>query len=141
MARGISRYALMSFRLRRQTPLEADVLAGVKRLLELHPAVAMWWRQNTGAGYVLSASTYKRLIAAGHLQRGECRWVEWGAGRGSPDTMGVLRGGRFVAVEVKRPGQEPDPDQQAWIDRAKSAGALAGWVNSIDQLDVLINSG
>lgn len=121
------------YRLRRQTPTEAEVLSGAKRLLDLHPRVAMWWRNNTGAGYVLSPATYRRLVASGALRPGEARWVRWGT-PGAPDILGALEGGRLLAIEVKRPGERPGPEQEAWLDRASRAGALAGWVDSVDAL-------
>jgi hypothetical protein len=41
------------FRLTMTEPSEAQVLAGIKTLLSMHPAVAWWSRVNSGKGFLL----------------------------------------------------------------------------------------
>jgi hypothetical protein len=45
---------------------------------------------------------------------------------GTPDLLGCV-GGRMVAVEVKRPGEKPRPDQFGELRRWQKSGALVGW--------------
>lgn len=56
---------------------------------------------------------------------------------GTPDLLGCVDG-RMVAVEVKRPGEVPRPDQMGELRKWRKAGALAGWVcDEQDLLDLL----
>jgi hypothetical protein len=58
---------------------------------------------------------------------------------GLPDILGFLKdGGRMIAFEVKRPGNRATPQQQAFIDRANAAGALAAVVTDADQLVAIL---
>jgi hypothetical protein len=43
-----------------------------------------------------------------------------------------------VKIELKMPGAEPTPVQMGKLRRWASAGALAGWVTSIAELDDLL---
>ncbi len=56
---------------------------------------------------------------------------------GTPDLLGCL-GGRFVAVEVKRPGEVPRPDQMGELRRWQTAGAVVGWVCDERQMVALL---
>lgn len=53
--------------------------------------------------------------------------VHYGCGgKGAADLLGIERStGRFVACEVKRPGQRPRPDQQRFLERVALSGGLA----------------
>ncbi|MGH8646644.1 MAG: hypothetical protein ACREX4_20175 [Gammaproteobacteria bacterium] len=133
------------FTLRHLQPTEGEVSAGVKKGLALHPSVAMRWRQNVGSGYLVGYHLYQELTRVGAfsgalaaLREAGVRsqaptWVEFGAA-GMPDHGGILRGGRALQVEVKRPGKRPEQHQQEWIDIASAAGALAFWVDNLDDL-------
>lgn len=93
---------------------EARVLADCIFVLESHPAVACWWRQNTGA-VTLPGKKKPRFVRFSF--------------KGASDLMGVLRGGRFLACECKATGEEPTPNQQAFLDNVRDAGGLALWVD------------
>jgi hypothetical protein len=58
--------------------------------------------------------------------------VRAGLGNGSADLIGVLNG-RFVALEVKRPGEKPEPHQVAWLDAITRHGGFACVVHSVDE--------
>lgn len=58
--------------------------------------------------------------------------------RGTPDVL-ACRKGRFVAIEVKRSGKTPDPDQLGEMRRWQEAGALVGWVQSVGHLQQLLS--
>lgn len=83
---------------------EALVMRACMDVLELHPIVALWWRQNTGAGQLASG-----------------RYVKFSF-RGASDLMGVLRSGLFLAVECKATGKPASSEQQAFLDNVIEAG-------------------
>jgi hypothetical protein len=43
--------------------------------------------------------------------------------------------GRFLAIEVKRPGNKPTPEQQQFIDTINEAGGLAFVARSVEEVD------
>lgn len=96
-------------------PLEAAVLKAVIRALALHPRVAWAHRMNVGAF------------------RDADRFVRVGF-KGCSDIIGQTTDGRFLAVEVKRPGGKPTPDQTDFIDRVNSAGGVAFVARSVDDV-------
>ncbi len=83
--------------------------------------VAVWWRQNTGG-----------------MQPSENRWVKFGF-TGAPDLMGVMVGGRFLAVECKATGRKATAAQQAFLDNVRDAGGLSICTDNPDALLVLLN--
>lgn len=63
--------------------------------------------------------------------------VRFGLCPGSADLIGIYDG-RFVAMEVKLPGEKPRPDQVAFLEHVRSKGGIAGVVTSVqDALDLL----
>jgi hypothetical protein len=46
-----------------------------------------------------------------------------------------LKTGRFLAIEVKRPGGKPTPEQQQFIDTINHAGGLAFVARSIEEVE------
>lgn len=87
-------------------PSEAAILRACMDVLEAHPSVGMWWRQNTGSVQI------------------QGRWVKFGF-RGASDLMGILNGGRFLAVECKAPGKKPTTEQVGFLQNVTVAGGLA----------------
>ena len=53
--------------------------------------------------------------------------------RGVPDVLACYRG-QFLALEVKRPGQEPTALQRAVIDQIHDAGGVAEIVHDLDEV-------
>ena len=53
--------------------------------------------------------------------------------RGTPDVLACI-GGRFVAIEVTRPGSIPTPKQFGELRKWQNAGALGCWVDGTEQL-------
>ena len=71
----------------------------------------------------------------GSLEDKTGRWVQFGLCKGSSDLIGWHKTtGKFVAIEVKRPGQKLRPDQKDFIDRVKEAGGIAGVARCPDDL-------
>lgn len=104
---------------RKPKVLEREVLRACIDLLAVHPKVALAYRVNTGA------------------MRIDDRYVKFGA-KGTPDIVGVLKGGRALYVEVKRPGKMPSPEQNAFLYAVNQAGGFACWVDSADKLNKLL---
>lgn len=103
----------------RPVPLERDVLAASLKLLKLHPKIAWAERMNVGKFKVVDA-------------HGE-RWIR-AAFKGCSDIIGQLRSGAFLAVETKRPGEHPTPEQQAFLEHVKRHGGVAFVARSIDDV-------
>lgn len=86
---------------------EAAVLDVVLKALRLHRKVAWCNRMNTGA-----------------LKDATGRPVHFGF-VGLSDVIGQTVSGRFLAVEVKRAGKFPTPDQVAFLERVQRHGGVA----------------
>jgi hypothetical protein len=72
------------------------------------------WRNNTGT-----------------LRDENGRPVQFGLCVGSSDVIGVVRiagFGCFFAIECKRPGETPTPDQLAFLELVRRMGGAANWV-------------
>lgn len=104
-------------------PLERDIQAACLHLLALSGVMA--FRVNSGA------------VTGEH--NGKRRFFRFNGARGCSDILGVLpRSGRFLAVEVKRPGGKLTPDQAAFLDRIRAAGGLALVVRSDRELEAAL---
>ena len=84
---------------------EAAALVEVLKALRAHPAVSWAERQNTG-----SARIAGRFVRFG--------WP------GCSDVLGMLRDGRFLAVEVKAPKGKLRPEQVVFLERINGAGGV-----------------
>ena len=101
--------------------LEADSLAEVLQALRTHDSVAWVRRQNTGA-----AKVGGRFIKFG--------WI------GCTDLLGMLKDGRLLAVECKRPkGGKLSTEQAHFISMVNQFGGCAFVATSLH--DVLENLG
>ena len=100
-----------------EQPVKKDILATLKGL-----GILAWDnRSNTRRGRMVSSN------------------------KGTADILGILRGGRLLAVEVKKPGaklRKDQPDQDQWLQKADALGALVIRAESVGQvLDVLKREG
>lgn len=68
------------------------------------------WRNNTGA----IVSEYK----------GKQRFMRFGM-KGSPDIIGILKDGKFLAIEVKRKGGKMTSEQIVFFERINENGGVA----------------
>lgn len=112
-------------RLRRVNPTitvklnERQVIRACMQILSKHPKVALAWRQNSG-----------RAIAAGGQS------IKF-AFKGCSDLLGMLRGGRFLAVETKATGSKPSPEQLRFLQNVNEAGGLG---LCVDDPSTLLNA-
>lgn len=65
--------------------------------------------------------------------------VMHGAKAGWPDVTGCING-RFLGIEVKKPGERPTEDQYATLRRIQDKGGLAIWADSLDDTIKLIQA-
>lgn len=80
------------------------------------------WRNNTGA-----------------LKDHKGRLVHFGLCSGSSDLIGIYKG-RFLAIEVKRPGKTPTDAQDHFIEFVNNAGGIAFWVDDPKQIKNKLDS-
>ena len=57
--------------------------------------------------------------------------------KGTPDLLACIRG-RFVAVELKQPGNKPTSLQYSRMRKWEAAGGLAGWATTEVEMDALL---
>jgi hypothetical protein len=55
------------------------------------------------------------------------------APKGSPDIVGILCDGRFVGLEMKKPGEKPSAVQEEWRTRFLALGGVAACVHSANE--------
>lgn len=94
---------------------EADVLKAVLATLEMHPKVAWVARMNSGAFQIEG-----RFIKAGF--------------KGCSDILGMLKGGRMLAVECKSSKGKESADQAAFGERVAQDGGLYFVARSVDDV-------
>ena len=83
--------------------------------------VARLWRNSTGQDQVTH--------------------VKYGLTVGSADLIGIRNDGRFVSIEVKKPGGVVSPEQWAWIKIVQEFGGLAGIAHNVDEAMKIIRNG
>lgn len=89
---------------------EWRVLKACMDVLETHPHIAFWWRQNTGG-----------------VKYGE-QYVKFSF-KGASDLMAVTTTGRFVAIECKATGKHATVEQRAFLDRVHAAGGVSACID------------
>jgi hypothetical protein len=115
-----------TLRLTRQTVPESAVLEGVLQLLAMHPLVAWACRINSGA----------MAIGEGKNKR----YVRFHTMPGMSDVIGQFKAsagplaGRFIAIEAKRLGEKPTPDQQSFLDLVAKSGGFAMCATNAEQV-------
>ncbi len=92
---------------KKSAPLEADSLAEVLQALRTHNAVAWIRRQSTGTAKI------------------QGRYIQFGWA-GCSDLLGMLKNGRLLAVECKRPkGGKVSADQTHFLAMVNQFGGCA----------------
>jgi len=90
----------------RESAIQAAILEAFRRKTNY-----LVWRQNTGAVRVRGTTTAKG------------RFIRFGV-PGQSDLLGIGPGGRFLAIEVKRPGEKLNPNQESYRDMVRSRGGV-----------------
>jgi hypothetical protein len=68
------------------------------------------------------------------------RWLSFGK-KGSADIIGILPGGRFLAVEVKAPQGRLSPEQREFLERVSALGGMAFVAKSAADVDAVLRAG
>jgi hypothetical protein len=112
----------------REKNIQSDILLKFGAL----PGMRIW-RVNTGKayGYSVIANALARAGQAELLQG--LPLTKYGT-PGTPDIHGILEGGRYLAIEVKRPGQELEDEQKAWRRMFEGLGGLYIEGHSTDEV-------
>src|SRR5688572_15094130 len=110
------------FRLAHPEPTEAQVMTAVRQAMHFHPAVAACWRINSGSAWLNGKGGRERPVKFHDID-------------GCSDLIGILNGGRWLAIECKRPStrNETTPAQDAFLDRIERAGGVAFVAWSADE--------
>ena len=118
------------FHLLPDNPREIERQAGIVRYLMQEPRVAFFVRQNSGATQRHSTIVwfYKLFIRGGEARNG----------KGISDLYGLLKDGRFFALEVKVPGKITTPDQAVFLRTVAEHGGISGVVEDWQQAKQLI---
>jgi hypothetical protein len=98
---------------------EKDIQTQCLAWLKLRRVMA--WRQNSGA---------MKTAAGGY--------VKFSSVDGQSDIIGLLPGGKFLAVEVKSSRGQLRDNQEAFLAAVTAMGGVAGVVRSLDELIELV---
>jgi len=96
---------------------ETDIQKSILLYLDAHDITA--WRNNSGSVRVKGG--YMHLSPTG-----------------TPDIVGYLPDGRFLGIEVKRPGEDRTPAQVAFAINAEACGALCFVARSVEDVEKLL---
>lgn len=100
----------------RKEPLEKDVQKAILQLLKKHPKVQWVARFNSGT-----------------FQDGD-RFIRSNSQSGMSDILGMLKGGRLMAIEVKSATGKIHTHQQEFLDLINAGGGLAFVARSVDDV-------
>lgn len=120
------------FKLTAPVALESDTQSQIVDFLRAEQlrGRVIWFCRVNGGG-VKTATQFIRFYAL-YLLGIEKR------SRGYPDLHGMLPGGRYFALEVKRKGERMTPEQKEFIDAVLAGGGIAGVVRSFEDVMYLL---
>jgi hypothetical protein len=104
---------------------EAQIQKSILVYLRLHPQVAWVGRFNSGA-FIESYG-------------GQDRYIQANSVKGCSDILGMLKGGRFFAIEVKSAKGRVTQNQDNFILRVLECGGYAGVARSIEDVNLILN--
>jgi hypothetical protein len=110
----------MDARSARTTVNENQIQQAIRIALGDEPDLVLW-RNNTGSAEAWDPSS------------GTTRVHKFGLAVGSADLVGILRPGRFFALEVKQTRGRVSPEQEAWLALVRRMGGFAAVVRSVDE--------
>ena len=77
---------------------------------------------------------HARNIRAWRTNSGKARYNIKLAPNGTPDIIGYLPGGKFLGIEVKKPGCKPSEEQLKWHADAQEQGCAIIVAHSLDDV-------
>ncbi len=122
------------FRLKAPVALESDTQSQIIDFLRAEQARGrvVWFCRVNGGG-VKTTTQFIRFYAL-YLLGIEKR------SRGYPDLHGMLPGGRYFALEVKRPGERETVEQREFIAAVLAGGGIAGVVYGYEDAQKLLEA-
>jgi len=93
---------------------------------------------------ILELLAYRRIFAVrvnvGMVPTGAAGKSAWRKStmKGMADIIGVLPGGRFLAIEVKAPGGKATAEQQEFLDAVNKAGGAAFVARSTREVEAYL---
>jgi hypothetical protein len=120
----MSETTTMSAQEYRNSALEKDVKAGILSYLKARGVFA--WNNHRGAG---------KMTHGG--------FVQWGGPKGASDILGILPGGRFLAIETKRTkgSYGVTDEQREFLDKVASMGGLSFHARSVNDVVTALAEG
>ena len=92
---------------------ESDIQSAIMIALGEHPDVA--WI------YVTSAGSFR--VRGGYMTVGI---------KGMPDILGQMRNGKMLGIEVKKPNEQPRPEQIEFLELIEKNKGVSGWCSSVN---------
>jgi hypothetical protein len=136
-------------RKRKPTPRRESVIqAAILGYLKLVPGVVAW--KNGTASYRATYKGKERFVRIG--KRGVSDILGWRtvtvscgmcatAASGGRCTCSGAENARFLAIEVKRPGKQPTPEQIAFLANVTRAGGIAILATSVEDVQAALARG
>ena len=106
-------------------PHEKEIQRAVLKLLKDMGIEA--WRTNSGMQVHEATENSKRRVIRS-------------APPGTPDIIGWLPGGRFLGIEIKRPGERPRPSQVERLQKINHDGGAGFWVTSVYGAEIILRA-
>lgn len=121
------------FRLKAPAPSEQDLLGEIVALLRLEQTKGRvaWFARCNGGGMRDRTGRFLRFYQL-YLPKATPK------SKGMADLHGMLPGGRYFALEVKKPGETTTAEQDQFLDRVKECGGIASVVRSHTEVPRLL---
>ena len=108
----------------RKVPNENIITNAILTYLNCRPHTFAW-RNNTTGIYDSRKKCYRSRTGKYNI-------------RGVADILGITNEGRFIAIEVKRPGGRPSREQHDYLSRINALGGIAGIAPSVQDAKKLM---
>lgn len=97
--------------------------------------------QNQILAYLKLFGAYATRTNSGATKIGD-RFIRFNSRPGCSDILACLPGGKFAAIEVKRPKKKPTDKQNQFLHGVRVTGGFGWVVESVDQLrELLVSNG
>ena len=108
----------------KKVPNENSITNAILTYLNCQPNTFAW-RNNTTGIYDSRKKCYRSRTGKYNI-------------KGVADILGITNDGRFIAIEVKRPGGRASREQQYYLSRIKALGGIAGIATSVIEAKELL---
>lgn len=115
------------FKLKAPTPSEQDLLGEIVALLRLEQTKGRvaWFARCNGGGMFDRTGRFLRFYQL-YLPKATPK------SKGMADLHGMLAGGRYFALEVKKPGETATPEQATFLAVVRAGGGIAAVVRGFE---------